>query len=100
MSHITKKDVEHVAGLARINLSEKQKDQLAEDLGAILTYVDKLKEVDTKGIHTTVHTVGLENVFRKDEITERLPAEKIKRLIDQAPDSKDSYVKVKSVFED
>jgi len=101
MSQITTKDVEHIAGLARIKLSEKEKEKMAEELGAILGYIDKLQEVNTDGVEPIAHITGLENVLRKDEINEKpLAGQAVDavKLVEMAPDSKDNFVKVKAVF--
>ena len=93
-------DVEHIAGLARIKLDAKEKVKLAKDLGDILSYIDKLKEVNTEGLEPVAHITGLENVFRKDEETGVFSGTKPEELIKQAPASdKDNFVKVKAVFE-
>ena len=98
MSHITEKEVEHIAELARIRLTDKEKHKFTEDLGNILNFVDKLNEVDTEGVEPVSNITGLQNVFRKDVAPVEIDPEKSKRLVEQAPDSQDNYVKVKSVF--
>lgn len=100
MPKITEKEVEHIAELARIRLTEKERHKFTEDLGNILNFVDKLNEVNTDGVEPVSNMTGLDSVFRKDEASAEIDPEKSKRLVDQAPDSKDNYVKVKSVFED
>ena len=100
MSVINEKDVEHIASLARIKLDAKEKDKLAKDLGDILSYIDKLKEVDTEGVEPVAHITGIENVFRKDEETDVFFGTKPEELVKQAPASdRDNFVKVKAVFE-
>ena len=99
MSRITEKEVEHIAELARIRLTDKEKHKFTEDLGNILNFVDKLNQVDTDGVEPVSNITGLDSVFRKDEALAETDFEKSKRLVEQAPDSKDNYVKVKSVFE-
>lgn len=96
---LTKKEIEHIAELARIRLEEVEKEKLAHDLGAILGYIDKLKEVNTEGVDPVSNITGLENVFRKDERPAGAEAKKAEQLIGQSPATKDGYVKVKSVFE-
>ena len=122
MSEITKKDVERIAGLARIKFSDKEKENMAEELGAILGYVDKLKEVDTEGVEPIAHITGLENVLRKDlprddvksrgdhvalrEVLRGEPKKKplenqaadAAKLVEMAPEKKDNYIKVPAVF--
>ena len=102
MSQISKKDVEHIAGLARIRLSEHEKEKIAGELGSILGYIDKLKEVHTDGVEPIAHITGLENILREDEITKKPLAEQaanVEKLIEMVPDKKDNYIKVKAVFE-
>lgn len=100
MTNITEKEVEHIAELARIKLSDKDKSKLTKELGAILGYIDKLKEVNTDNVESVAHITGLENVFRKDGEPQRLGAEQLEQLVNQAPETKGGYVKVKSVFGD
>lgn len=96
---LTKADVQKIAALARIRLTEKEEDKMAEELGAILGYVEKLKEVDTAGVEPMSQVTGLENVLRTD-----LPAEATAeeggadKLTSQFPEKKDNYLKVKKVF--
>jgi aspartyl-tRNA(Asn)/glutamyl-tRNA(Gln) amidotransferase subunit C len=97
---IDKKEIEHIAGLARIKLAEKEKDKMTKELGAILGYIDKLKEVNTEGVEPIAHITGLTDIFRNDDNPREPDPENIKRLMEQAPSEKDGYVKVKSVFED
>jgi len=97
---INKKEVEHIARLARIDLTKKEKDKVTKELGAILGYIDKLKEVKTEGVEPVAHITGLNDVFRKDDNPKGPDSENIKRLLEQAPNEKDGYVKVKSVFEE
>lgn len=95
---IGKKEVEHIAGLARIKLTENEKDKMTKELGAILGYIDKLKEVNTDGVEPIAHITGLTDVFRKDEPAgERIEPEK---LLKGTPARQDNYVKVKEVFEE
>jgi aspartyl-tRNA(Asn)/glutamyl-tRNA(Gln) amidotransferase subunit C len=63
---ITVADVEHVARLARLELSPEEKGLFADQMGAILGYVEKLKELDTEGVVATSHAVPMENAFRED----------------------------------
>jgi aspartyl-tRNA(Asn)/glutamyl-tRNA(Gln) amidotransferase subunit C len=100
MSNITEKEIEHIAGLARIKLTEKEKDKMTKELGAILGYIDKLKEVNTEGVEPVAHITGLTDIFRKDDNPREPDSENKKRLLEQAPSEKNGYVKVKSVFED
>ena len=72
---ITVKDVEHVAALARLALSEQEKEQFAGQLNAILAYAGKLNELDTADVEPTSHVLPLANVMREDETSPSLPIE-------------------------
>lgn len=101
MSAITKKEVEHIARLARIKLGEKEKEKMASELGAILGYIDKLKEVNTEGVEPISNITGMENVLRKDEPMKKPLAEQAAdamKLVKMTPESKDNFVKVPAVF--
>ncbi len=95
---ITKKEVEHVASLARLGLNEKEKDKLAQELGGILGYFEKLREVDTKNIEPTAQVAGLANVFREDDRPHEADVERIKKMIGQAPEREGNFVKTKAVL--
>lgn len=95
---ITKQDVEHIAHLARLGLSEEEKEKFAKQLSSILDYVEQLKEVDTEGVEPTAQVTGLENVYREDEI-EASTDETRDKLLKQAPSTKDDLIKTKAVFE-
>lgn len=69
---ITKKEVLHVAKLARLDIDDADVDRFAAQIGTILDYVDTLKQVDTAGIKATSHAITLTNAFREDEGQEHL----------------------------
>ena len=73
---ITKDEVLYVADLARLNLDEAAIEKFAGQIGEILEYVDKLKEVDTRGVKPTSHAISLVNAFRPDEPKAHLDREK------------------------
>ena len=93
---LSKEQVEHVAALARIGLSDEEKEKFQEDLGAILDYVDKLGKVDVSKVEPTAHITGLENETREDENGSTHADPKV--LTDMAPETKDGYVKVKRIL--
>ncbi len=94
---LSKKEVEHIALLARLGLTEAEIEKFAGQLSSILDYVEQLKEVDTDGIEPTAQVTGLENVTREDKI-EECDAAAREALLELAPDREDDLVKVKSVF--
>ena len=65
---ITKKDVEHVARLAKLSISDKELEKYLKQLDEVVNYIGALNEVDTKNTEPTSQTTGLENVFRSDEL--------------------------------
>ncbi|OGD56245.1 asparaginyl/glutamyl-tRNA amidotransferase subunit C [Candidatus Berkelbacteria bacterium RBG_13_40_8] len=93
---ISKEDVEHVAKLARIKISEEEKKKFTEDLGKILNYVEELESAPTEGVIPVAQISGLDNIAREDEITESLPNEKV---LQNAPEKQDNFIRVKKVFE-
>ena len=93
---ITKKDVEHVAKLARLRLTEEEKEKFGKQLSEVLEYVEKLNELDTTRIEPTSHVVALKNVMREDEVKPSLPAEEVLR---NAPDREGKYFKVPKIIE-
>ena len=72
---LSKKDVEHVALLAHIELTEQEKSLFTEQFNEILEYFKKIDDLDTKDVEPTYHVLELNNVFRKDETAPTLPTE-------------------------
>lgn len=64
---ISRQDVEHVAWLARLGLTEEEKELFASQLGSILDYARRISEVDTAGVEPMAHAVARDNVTRPDE---------------------------------
>jgi len=93
---ITLKDVEHVANLARLELSDGEKEQFTDQLNAILKYAEKLNSLDTEGVQPTSHVLPITNVMREDEQKPSLPIEKV---LLNAPDEEDGQIKVPAVLE-
>ncbi|UUZ90397.1 Asp-tRNA(Asn)/Glu-tRNA(Gln) amidotransferase subunit GatC [Paenibacillus sp. P25] len=93
---ITVKDVEHVAGLARLELSEQEKEQFTERLNAILKYAEQLNQLNTDHVEPMSHAVPLVNVVREDVVKESPPVSKV---LLNAPDEEDGQIKVPAVLE-
>ncbi|MBI5309734.1 MAG: Asp-tRNA(Asn)/Glu-tRNA(Gln) amidotransferase subunit GatC [Actinobacteria bacterium] len=72
---IERKDVEYVARLARLRLSEEEQERMARELGAVLGYIEHIEELDLSGVEPTSHVVDLVNSLRSDEVRESLPRE-------------------------
>jgi len=83
---ITKDEVLYVADLARLNLDEAAIEKFAGQIGKILDYVDKLNEVDTRGVKPTSHAISLTNAFRSDEPKAHLDR---KKALANAPEKED-----------
>ena len=96
---ISKKDIKHIAGLARIHLSDKEEEQYTKELSAILDFIAMLKKVETNDIEPLYQTTGLTNIIRKDEIIYNLDQAKTNSIIDQFPERDSSFVKVGAIIE-
>ncbi len=93
---ITKQEVEHVAKLARLEMSEEEKERLTDQLSHILTYVDKLNELDTAGVEPTSHVLDMSNVMRDDVSAPSLSQEK---ALANAPEKAAGHYKVPKIIE-
>ncbi len=69
-------EVTYVANLARLELGSEEVVEMAGQLDRILTYIDKLNELDTTGLVPTTHAISIENAFREDEVAESLSQER------------------------
>ena len=100
---LPKKDIERIAELARLGITEGEKEKFREQLSSILDYVGELEEVDTSPIEPMGQVTGLENVIREDKVKYEVRSEEYeelkKKLLKNAPETQDNYVKVKAVFE-
>ena len=94
---LTKNEIEHVARLARLELTEKEKDEFTGQLNEILNFVEQLKRIDTKGIEPTAHAIPVSNVFRPDHTKPSLDPE---LALSNAPDRIDNFFKVPKILED
>ena len=91
---ITIKDVEHVAKLARLELTEAEKEMFTEQLGDVLSHVEKMNEVDTTGVEPMNHPIDFVNVMREDnKIYENTREE----LMSNAPDIEGEFFKVPKI---
>ena len=63
---ISKENIEHIASLARLSLTEEEKDLFGSQLSSILDYMEKLNELDTTDVEPTSHVLPLSNVMRDD----------------------------------
>ncbi|WP_238653010.1 Asp-tRNA(Asn)/Glu-tRNA(Gln) amidotransferase subunit GatC [Paenibacillus piscarius] len=93
---ITVKDVQHVARLARLQLSPEEEATFTEQMNAILQYAEKLNELDTENVKPTTHVLQVSNVMREDVVKESLTQED---ALLNAPDDEDGQFKVPAVLE-
>jgi aspartyl-tRNA(Asn)/glutamyl-tRNA(Gln) amidotransferase subunit C len=94
---IDRKDVEHVARLGRLALTEAELERMRVELAAILQYIEKLKAVDVEGVEPTSHAVPLINVMREDEVEPSVDRE---AMMSNAPDRSGEYFRVPRIIED
>ena len=93
--HLSNKEVEHIAWLAHIELSDKEKSLFTEQFNEILDYFKKIDEVDTEGVEPTYHVLDLKNVSRTDETTPSLPIEEALR---NAPKKEKKFIKAPRII--
>ena len=91
---ITIKDVEHVAKLARLELTEEEKELYTKQLGDVLKYVDQMNEVDTSNVKPMAQVVDLVNVMREDVVHYDHTKEE---LMENAPDEENGFFKVPKI---
>ncbi len=96
MTQISRDDVQHLAQLSSLQLSEDELDNLKVDIENILGYVQQLSELDTEGVEPTYQVTDLENVWRDDSVIDsRITREQLLAL---APESAANQVKVPKVL--
>ena len=91
-----KMDIEKVARLARLELSETEKSTLGNQLEQILTYMEQLNRIDTAGVEPTSHAIPIQNAFREDEAKPSFSREEV---LGTAPEEGDGHFKVPRIIE-
>ncbi|MDK2823398.1 MAG: aspartyl-tRNA(Asn)/glutamyl-tRNA(Gln) amidotransferase subunit [Clostridia bacterium] len=91
---ISIKDVEHVALLSRLELTEEEKQEQLRELNKILDYMEILNKVDTSQVEPLAHVLPLQNVLREDELRATLPKEKV---LQNAPEEDEGMFKVPKI---
>ena len=94
---LEREEVQHVARLARLHLSDEELERMREQLDAILAYIDKLRELDVEGVEPTSHAVPLVDVMRDDALAPCLPQE---AALANAPDRDGEFFRVPRIIED
>jgi len=96
MPKLTLAEVEHVALLARLRLTEDEKHRMTEDLNVILDHFETLQQLNTDGISPTAHAIPMENVLREDATRPSLPREELLR---EAPEARDEFFVVPRIVD-
>ncbi len=91
-------DIDHIAKLAKLELTDEEKVKLGKDLPKILEYIGQLSEVDTSNIDTKAYITDLENVFVDDEISESTTEER-DAIIEAFPQKTGNALEVPAIFE-
>ena len=96
---LSRAQVQHIAELARLDLSDEEIDRMTSQLSAILDYAARLQELDTDAIPPTASVVPLQNVMRDDSVTPSLPREDVLR---NAPDKDErgEFFRVRAIFKE
>lgn len=94
---ISREEVEHVAYLARIGLTDEEKDRFQSQLSSILQHVAVINQLNTDVIPPTAQVIPLQNVMREDEPCDCYPPEEI---LANAPRAEDHYFKIPPVLEE
>lgn len=93
---ISDETIEYVGILAKLELSEEEKEQAKKDMGRMLDYIDKLNELDTEGVEPMSHVFPVNNVFREDEVTN---GDDRDNLLLNAPQKKEGTYMVPKTFD-
>ncbi len=92
---IEKKNVEHIANLARLEVSEEEKNSFTREIGSILEYIEQLNEVGTEGVEPTAFMVPEHDPLREDVENKSLTAEK---TLHNSPSAKNGFFTVPKVI--
>lgn len=87
--------IEYVGILAKLELSDEEREQAKKDMGSMLDYIDKLGELDTTDIEPMSHVFPVENVFREDVVTN---GDESQKTLQNAPEEKDNMFMVPPTF--
>lgn len=85
-NRISKETIDYVSILAKLELTEEEKDQAREDMDKMLEYIEQLNELNTDGVEPMSHVFPVENVFREDEVT---GIDESVNILQNAPEKKD-----------
>jgi aspartyl-tRNA(Asn)/glutamyl-tRNA(Gln) amidotransferase subunit C len=85
-----------VANLARLEITEKEKDKFTAQLNDILLYIDKLNELDTTGVEPMSHAISVTNAFRDDKVMDSIGTQ---QTLANAPDARGEFFRVPKVID-
>lgn len=92
---ISDETIEYVGILAKLELSDEEKEAAKKDMGRMLDYIDKLSELDTTGVEPMSHVFPVQNVFREDVVTN---GDESEQTLANAPGEKDNMFVVPKSF--
>lgn len=93
---ISSGEVEYVANLARLEVTDMEKEKFTAQLNDILLYIDKLNELDTTGVEPMSHAIAITNAFREDKILSSIGTE---QSLGNAPDTRGEFFRVPKVID-
>jgi len=96
MSKLDISQIEHIAKLSKLELTEEEKELYSQQLSSVLEYVEQLQEIDTENVEPTANVTGLSNVWREDKIEKS--DVKHSDIAQNAPEFKDGSFVVPGVF--
>ena len=94
---LSREQVQHIARLARVGLSERDVEHFSGQLSQILDYFERLRQVDTEGVPPTAHTLSLRNVMREDEAQ---PCAESEDVLANAPLREGDHFRVRAILEE
>ena len=94
---LTKKDVQHIAALARLELTNEELGAYGGQMSQVLDYMEELKEVDVTNVEPTAQIAGMINAARED-VADEWPDDEVESALGQAPSREGKYIKVKRVL--
>ena len=92
---VSKEQIEYLANLARLDVTEKEKEKYADQMSAILNYFEELKELDTENVEPMAQVFEMSNISRADKVRKPFSADKV---LAEAPELEKRLIKVKAVF--
>ena len=96
MSKVDDTTVDKIAELARLEFNSEDKESIKKDLSKILSYIDKLNEIDTEGVEPLIHISDEYNILREDAVEETISQEE---ALKNAPDKNSDYIKIPKVLD-